>query len=92
MAGKTDQTPAAKLRVCIWGATVDFDNKYKWEQVIIWHGTDPIYFFLIVVFDFGFFMLYFWEPNICSRFLIFAFWYLLLILYLYNSNANEQPN
>ena len=28
------------------------------------------------------FLMYFWESNLYSRFLIFAFWYLLLILYL----------
>ena len=31
-------------------------------------------------------MLYFWESNLYSRFLIFVFWYLLSILYLYESN------
>jgi len=30
---------------------------------------------------FVFFILYFWESNLYSRFLIFAFWYLLSILY-----------
>jgi len=32
------------------------------------------------------FVLYFWESKLYSRFLIFAFWYLLSILYLYESN------
>ena len=30
---------------------------------------------------FGFLILYSWEPNLSSRFFIFAFWYLLSILY-----------
>ena len=27
---------------CIWGATVDFESKYKLEQRTIWQWTDPI--------------------------------------------------
>ena len=47
---------------CIWGATVDFENKYKLEQGIIWHWNDPtlittapekfldIFFYIIIIF------------------------------------------
>ena len=45
-----------------------------------------IYIFLIIFVTLFFFffslILYFWKSNLYSRFLIFAFWYLLSILYL----------
>ena len=41
--------------------------------------TEHIY---VLYFLWFFLILYFWESNLYSRFLIFAFWYLLSILYL----------
>ena len=41
-------------------------------------------FFIIFIILFCFVKLHFWESSLYSRFLIFAFWYLLSILYLKN--------
>ena len=48
--------------------------------------TDFVLYFLYCIFKFIFFILYFWKFNLYSRCLIFALWYLLSILYLYESN------
>ena len=42
----------------------------------------PILKKLLQLIMFCFFILYFWDSNLYSRFLIFAFWYLLSIFYL----------
>ena len=53
--------------------------------------NDPIFkvnfiYIYILWFCFVFLILYFWESNLYCRFLIFAFWYLLSIFYLEESN------
>ena len=40
------------------------------------------FFIIFVTFFFFSLILYFWKSNLYSRFLIFAFWYLLSVLYL----------
>ena len=55
---------------------------------LLWKKKDPIFkqtsciYFIILVTLFFSLILYFWESNLYSRFFIFAFWYLLSILYL----------
>ena len=73
-----------QARVLEWGAIAfPFIMYYYFAK-----RKDPILkanfyiFFIIFVILFGFLILYFWESNLYSRFLIFAFWYLLSILYL----------
>ena len=48
--------------------------------------TSYIYIFFIIFVTFFSLILNFWKSNLYSRFLIFAFWYLLSILYLWEPN------